>query len=355
MSGQPDPEALLCVRDLVVEFETPDGPKRAVDGLSFDLYPDEVLGIVGESGSGKSVTMLAVMGLLPPGRARVAAGEIWFHGRDLRRMPLRQLRAKRGKDLAMIFQDPMTSLNPVRQVGVQLAEAIRLHQNRLSRRQVRDRVVQLLDLVGVPDAHRRHRQYPHEYSGGMRQRAMIAMAIANEPALLIADEPTTALDVTIQAQVLDVLAELRKRGSTSMIMITHDLGLVAETADRLAVMYGGRLMEAGGVTDVFTGPAHPYTVGLLASLPRLDTSAELLYSIPGQPPGIRNRPSGCPFHPRCGMRHERALCAESVPPLVPAPAALGPQRVACHFAQETEQWRRQVSATAGSDVAGGHA
>ena len=345
MSGQPDREALLSVRDLVVEFASPDGFHRAVNGVSFDLYPDEVLGVVGESGSGKSVTMLAVMGLLPAARARVAGGEIWFRGRNLLQMPRKEFRALRGGDLSMIFQDPMTSLNPVRRVGSQIAEAIRLHRPGLSRSQVRDRVVELLGVVGVPAPERRYRQYPHEYSGGMRQRAMIAMAIANEPLVLIADEPTTALDVTIQAQVLDVLAEVRGHTGASMVMITHDLGLVAETADRVAVMYGGRVMELTGVEEIFTAPRHPYTVGLLASLPRLDSSAEFLYSIPGQPPGIRNRPTGCVFHPRCGMRQERADCIDAVPALIPVDQSGPgvPHTAACHFAAETGAWRQRVS------------
>ncbi|MFE9959284.1 ABC transporter ATP-binding protein [Micromonospora sp. NPDC005299] len=357
MSGQPDREALLSVRDLVVEFAAPDGFHRAVDGVSFNLYPDEVLGVVGESGSGKSVTMLAVMGLLPPARARVVGGEIWYRGRNLLTVPRKEFQALRGGDLSMIFQDPMTSLNPVRRVGSQIAEAIRLHRSTLSRSQVRDRVVELLGVVGVPAPERRYRQYPHEYSGGMRQRAMIAMAIANEPSVLIADEPTTALDVTIQAQVLDVLAEARGRTGASVILITHDLGLIAETADRVAVMYGGRVMELTGVEEIFAAPRHPYTVGLLASLPKLDSSADVLYSIPGQPPGIRNRPSGCVFHPRCGMRQERVECVERIPVLEPVgdPGSATPHSAACHFVGETAEWRQRVSTDevpAGNPVGG---
>jgi oligopeptide/dipeptide ABC transporter ATP-binding protein len=350
VAGLPDPDALLSVRDLVVEFSSPDGPLRAVDGVSFDLYPDQVLGVVGESGSGKSVTMLAVMGLLPSGRARVAAGEVRFRGEDLLRLRPSRLRALRGADLAMIFQDPMTSLNPVRRVGVQLAEAIALHQPGLSRAEIRARVVELLAVVGVPVPERRYRQYPHEFSGGMRQRAMIAMAIANEPSVLIADEPTTALDVTIQAQVLEVLAEVRGRSGASMIMISHDLGLVAETADQVAVMYGGKVMETSGVVEMFTAPRHPYTVGLLASLPRLDSPAESLYSIPGSPPGLRSRPGGCPFHPRCGMRRDRAACAESVPALAPTGGTADGHLAACHFSSETERWRSRATAVASGDA-----
>jgi oligopeptide/dipeptide ABC transporter ATP-binding protein len=353
MSPRPDPLALLSIRDLVVEFDTPAGPRRAVDAVSFDLYPDEVLGVVGESGSGKSVSMLAVMGLLPVGGGRVTGGEIWFKGGDLRRMPEAQLRALRGAELAMVFQDPMTSLNPVRRVGVQIAEAIRLHQRGLSRTELRQRAIRLLEVVGVPDPRRCYRQYPHEFSGGMRQRAMIAMAIANEPSVLIADEPTTALDVTIQAQVLDVLKEVRGRAGASMIMITHDLGLVAETADRVVVMYGGRLMETSGVTEAFTAPAHPYTVGLLASLPQLDSATDLLYSIPGQPPSIHHRPPGCVFHPRCGMRQQREECAGAVPPMVQAPGGRSTHLTACHFPDEVRRWRGRMSGAAAPDAVGG--
>ncbi|MGH3740311.1 MAG: ABC transporter ATP-binding protein [Micromonosporaceae bacterium] len=341
MSKRSDREAVLSVRDLAVEFLAPEGALRAVDGVSFDIYPDEVLGIVGESGSGKSVAMLAVMGLLPPGRARVARGEVWFQGQDLTRLSSARMRRIRGNQLAMVFQDPTTSLNPVLTVGSQIAEAISLHQPQLSRAAIRAQVVGLLGMVGVSSPQRRARQYPHEYSGGMRQRVMIAIAMANQPAVLIADEPTTALDVTIQAQVLELLAEVREQTHAAMIMITHDLALIAETADRVAVMYAGQVLEHGAVDEVFAAPRHPYTAGLLASLP--EAATEALYSIPGQPPELRRRPAGCVFHPRCGLRQGRQKCVDQAPVLdgTSHPAA-------CHFADETSQWRGRMLAEIGA-------
>ena len=267
---------VLEVANLQVAF----GPLSAVDGVSFSLAQGEVLAIVGESGSGKSLTALSIMGLLPPG-ARIAAGSVRLLGHELVGAPDHALRKIRGGTVAMIFQDPMMALNPVRRVGNQIAEIIALHQPALSRAARRGRVADLLALVGVPDPRTRATQYPHEFSGGMRQRAMIAMAIANDPALLIADEPTTALDVTIQAQVMRVLQDVRSRTGAAMILITHDLGLVAESADRVAVMYGGRLMEQASVSRLFARPAHPYTTGLLASLPRLDGNDGTLRAIGG--------------------------------------------------------------------------
>ncbi len=326
---------VLSVRELTVELALPGGPARVVEGVSFEVRPGEVFGIVGESGCGKSVTMLAVMGLLPAGRMRVAAGEIRLRGRDLLALTEHKMRAERGRRMAMIFQDPMTSLNPVLRVGSQIAEAIRLHQPQFSRGAVRGRVAELLALVGVPDPERRSLQYPHEFSGGMRQRVMIAMAMANDPDLLIADEPTTALDVTIQAQVMEVLARVRGRTGAAMILVSHDLGLVAETVDRVAVMYGGRIVEMGGVEEVFDRPCHPYTAGLMASLPRLDAAHESLYSIPGQPPRPGERAPGCVFHPRCGLHRGRAPCVERVPPFA---AAAPTHRAACHFWDEVPAW-----------------
>jgi oligopeptide/dipeptide ABC transporter ATP-binding protein len=327
---------ILSVRNLVIEVPTAQGATRLVDGASFDVHPHEVFGIVGESGSGKSVTMLAVMGLLPH-PVYLASGEVLLRGERLTSFSFEQMRQVRGKKISMIFQDPMTSLNPVLRVGTQIAEAISLHNRSMSKAQVKERVIELLDLVGIPDPRRRAGQFPNEFSGGMRQRAMIAMAIANEPDLLIADEPTTALDVTIQAQVMDVLASVRERTGAAMVLITHDLGLVAEVADRVTVMYGGRMMEQSRVTTTFSEPLHPYTLGLIASLPRIDRDLGELYSIPGQVPDSSKRPSGCVFHPRCGLSNDRAPCRQSVPAL----RQLAPQHlVACHFAEETLAWAR---------------
>ena len=328
---------ILSVRDLVIEVPTAHGVTRLVDRVSFDVHPHEVFGIVGESGSGKSVTMLAVMGLLPH-PVYLASGEVLLRGDRLTSFSFEQMRQVRGKKISMIFQDPMTSLNPVLRVGTQIAEAIWLHNRSITKAQVKERVIELLDLVGIPDPRRRAGQFPNEFSGGMRQRAMIAMAIANEPDLLIADEPTTALDVTIQAQVIDVLAGVRQRTGAAMVLITHDLGLIAEVADRVTVMYGGRMMERSSVATTFSEPLHPYTLGLIASLPRIDRDTGQLYSIPGQVPDPSKRPSGCVFHPRCGLSNGRAPCSQSIPLLRP----LAPEHVvACHFAEETPAWGRR--------------
>ena len=285
---------------------------RLVDGASFDVHPHEVFGLVGESGSGKSLTMLAVMGLLPD-PVRLTSGEVILRGRDLTQLSFEEMRAVRGKSMSMVFQDPMTSLNPVLRIGPQIAKSIRLHNGTWSRAKVYSRVIELLNLVGIPDPERRYQQYPNEFSGGMRQRVMIAIAMANDPDLLIADEPTTALDVTIQAQVMKVLARVREETGAAMVLITHDLGLVAETANRVTVMYGGRMMEQAPVGMIFNDPRHPYTVGLISSLPRLDRNVAELYSIPGQVPNLARRPSGCVFHPRCALSNERAACREALP------------------------------------------
>jgi oligopeptide/dipeptide ABC transporter ATP-binding protein len=327
-------EPVLSVRDLVIDFDLPDGPVRVIDGVSFDVFPNEVLCVVGESSSGKSVTMLAVVGLLPRS-ARVVSGQILFRGRDLRMISAGELRALRGGDLAMVFQDPMTSLNPVLKVGNQIDETLRLHNPELGRAARRKRVVELLRQVEVPNPEARARSYPHEFSGGMRQRAMIAMAMANNPALLIADEPTTALDVTIQAQVLDVLRQVREKRGSALVLITHDLGVVAETADRVVVMYCGRLMETGTVEQIFHDPRHPYTAGLMASLLRMDHEEdEGVYAIPGQPPTPERRPSGCPFHTRCGLMRP-PKCVEVVPAMHTGPGHHG---VACHYHEEVPAW-----------------
>jgi peptide/nickel transport system ATP-binding protein len=306
---------LLRVRNLAVEFVTANGPHRAVDGISYDLLPGETLGIVGESGSGKTVGALALLGLLPSATARIAGGEARFDGSDLLSLHPKQLRQIRGREIAMVFQDAMTALNPVRTVGSQIGEIILVHHRRTRRDVLRKRAIELLRLVGVPDPAGRHDQYPHELSGGMRQRAVIAMAIANEPKILIADEPTTALDVTIQAQVVEVLEAAKKATDAAMILISHDLGLIAEMTDRVAVMYAGRFVETGDVHDIFARTQHPYTVGLMTSLPRLDLDVTRLTPIWGQPPDIANRPQGCAFHPRCPLYQERAPCVDVVPQL----------------------------------------
>ena len=293
------PDPILTVDDLNTQFKTDDGLVRAVNGVSFSLERGETLGLVGESGSGKSVTCLSIMRLIdcPPGSH--PQGTIHFHGDDLLQASERELQQIRGNRISMIFQDPMTSLNPLLRVGRQLTEVLELHQ-RLSPSAASERVIEMLDRVGIPSPRQRFEQYPHEFSGGMRQRVMIAMALLCEPELLIADEPTTALDVTIQAQILELISELKRDFGTSVILITHDLGVVAGTTDRVAVMYAGRIVEHGTTAQVFENPMHPYTKGLLNSVPRLDDAKEKLYAIPGLPPDLSHLPTGCPFHPRCG-------------------------------------------------------
>jgi peptide/nickel transport system ATP-binding protein len=298
---------LLEVKDLSVHFVTEDGVVRAVDGVSHTIHAGEALGIVGESGSGKSVTMLTVMGLTRAPNARIG-GEILYEGEDLLTVSKDRLRHVRGDDIAMIFQDPLSSLHPFYRVGRQLVEAIRAHRD-TSKGAARDRAIDLLDLVGIPEPHQRVDAYPHEFSGGMRQRAMIAMALANEPKLLIADEPTTALDVTVQAQILDLIARLRRELGMAVVLITHDLGVVAEVADHITVMYAGQVVESGDKEQIFSAPQHPYTWGLLRSIPRLDRDrGEPLVPIAGRPPSLITPPNGCRFHPRCPYvlpAHER--------------------------------------------------
>ena len=322
---------LLSVRDLRVQFKTERGVVKAADGVSFDIGENEVVGIVGESGSGKTVTALSVVGLLPT-KAQVT-GEILFRGRDLRKLPEPELRAMRGSSIGIIFQDALAALNPLHRVGTLVAEAIRTHDPVATRREVNGRVQELLTRVGIPNPATRARQYPHEFSGGMRQRVMIAMAIANDPALLIADEPTTALDVTTQAQVLEVLGKVRARSGSAMMLITHDLGVVAGVVDRMLVMYAGRVVESGTVAQVFNQPSHPYTLGLLASLPRLDGDrSRRLSRIPGQPPSLIHVQAGCAFHPRCTFARTPDPCATEEPSVR---AASGPGHVAaCHLVDE---------------------
>jgi oligopeptide transport system ATP-binding protein len=301
---------LLQVKDLSVRFATSDGAVYAVDRMNFELTRGQTLGIVGESGSGKSQTMLAMMGLLA--RNGTASGQVLHHGRDLLTLPRAQLEAVRGDRIAMIFQDPMTSLNPYLTVERQMTEVLELHRA-MSRRQARVRALELLDAVRIPDAKRRIDMYPHEFSGGMRQRVMIAMALLCEPEILIADEPTTALDVTVQAQIVALLRDLQRDFGTAIVLITHDLGVVASLCDRVMVMYGGRVMEHASAEAIFYRPSHPYTRGLLAALPRLDGDADALASIAGNPPNMNALPPGCPFSPRC--RYAVDACRVTPPPL----------------------------------------
>ena len=325
-------DPVLELRDLAVEFSTDDGVVHAVDGVCYEVYPGETLGVVGESGSGKSVTVLSILGLIPEPPGKITAGEAYFKGRDLLKLDKEELRRVRGEEIAMVFQDPMTSLNPVFRVGDQLAEAVIAHNPKAGKEGAAERAVELLELVGVPNPKERARQYPHEYSGGMRQRAMIAMAIANEPAVLIADEPTTALDVTIQAQILEVLKKAQEETEAATVLITHDLGLIAEMADRVVVMYAGHVVEVADVETIFHAPRHPYTLGLMDSLPRLDVEDRWLRPIPGQPPSLINVPSGCPFHPRCSLQNGREICRQEMPPLDPVEDR--DHRSACHFKHE---------------------
>jgi oligopeptide/dipeptide ABC transporter ATP-binding protein len=328
------PEPILSIRDLGVEFVTDDGVVKAVDGVTYDVYPGETLGVVGESGSGKSVSTMSILGLIPQPPGRIISGEADFKGKNLLKLSKKELRKWRGQEIAMVFQDPMTSLNPVLRVGYQIGEAIKTHHPDRKNDEVKKEAISLLRLVGVPNPDRRYEQYPHEFSGGMRQRAMIAMAISNSPSLLIADEPTTALDVTIQAQILEVLKKAQEETHAATILITHDLGLIAELADRVVVMYAGQVVEQGDVHTIFASPRHPYTIGLMDSLPRLGVDEDFLRPIPGQPPSLISRPPGCPFHPRCFLSQGRIRCREEEPEL----RAIGDSnhKTACHFAEELE-------------------
>jgi oligopeptide/dipeptide ABC transporter ATP-binding protein len=323
---------LLQVRDLAVTFPGPGGQQLgAVRGVDLDLNDGEALGVVGESGSGKSVTMLGILGLLP--KSAVVTGSARLRDEELLGMAPQALQAIRGARIGMIFQDPLTALNPVLRVGEQIVEAIRIHDRDISRKAAVARAVDLLDLVSIPQPRERVQQYPHEFSGGMRQRATIAMAVANEPELLIADEPTTALDVTVQAQILELLEELRTRLGIGLILITHDLGVVAGTADAVAVMYAGRIVERGEVDAIFDDPRHPYTRGLLAALPKLDAGDAPLVGIEGRPPSLRDPPAGCAFHPRCALAEARCRVER------PAPRFVGSTWCACHLAEAADRLR----------------
>jgi len=323
--------ALLEVKDLRTSFHTEDGIVGAVDGVSFSVEKGQTLGIVGESGSGKSVTCLTIMGLNAK-RNTTSSGEAVWKGKNLLTMKPRELREIRGNDISMIFQDPMTSLNPVHSIGRQLIEAVQLHRD-VSNRVARARSLELLKAVGIPRAEQRIDDYPHQFSGGMRQRVMIAMALINDPDLLIADEPTTALDVTTQAQILTLMKRLQEEFGSAIIIITHDLGVVAETADDVLVMYGARVVEQASADDLFNRPQHPYTWGLMGSLPRLDIDVERLTQITGQPPSLLRPPRGCRFHPRCSYVME--VCKTTVPELLPTQRE--PEHLqACHLDEETK-------------------
>ncbi len=334
----PEPASLLEVRDLRVSFRTEDGVVRAVDGLSFSIALGEVLGIVGESGSGKTVSMMAVMRLIRDPNAEIE-GQVLYRGRDLMRLPEREMRAVRGGEIAMIFQDPMTALTPVYTVGWQIAEQLRAH-GAMTRRQAHARTVELLAEVGIPNAGRRVHDYPHQFSGGMRQRVMIAMALSCNPSLLIADEPTTALDVTIQAQILALMKRLKRDYGSSILLITHDMGVVSDLAERIIVMYAGSAVEEGPKSAVFRDPQHPYTWGLLGSIPRVGRPrVRRLAAIPGQPPSPIDPPEGCRFAPRCPFRFDRC----SIRPELAERVAPG-RRDACHLDPAARAALRKESA-----------
>jgi oligopeptide/dipeptide ABC transporter ATP-binding protein len=319
---------LLEVDNLFVEFHTSDGVAKVINGVTYHLDAGETLAVLGESGSGKSVTAQAIMGILdmPPGR--IAGGRILFQGRDLLKLSKEERRKVRGAEISMIFQDALSALNPVFTVGHQISETLRKRKG-MSKGDATRRAVELMDQVRIPGAKNRVKDYPHQFSGGMRQRVMIAMALALDPKVLIADEPTTALDVTVQAQIMDLLADLRRDLNMGMILITHDLGVVADVADRIAVMYAGRIVEHADVHSLYKNPAHPYSEGLLDSIPRLDAKGTELATIKGLPPNLMRPPSGCSFHPRC--KYAQQVCVSTTPPLL----ELGNERTsACHFAKE---------------------
>ena len=320
---------LLEVKELHTEFRTGAGIVRAVDGISYTVDPGETVAIVGESGSGKSVGALSIMRLIPDPPGRITGGEVWFAGRDLMTLSEEEMRRMRGSEIGMVFQEPMTSLNPVLTIGRQLTETVETHLG-MTASQSHARAVELLSLVGIPDGARRLRQFPHQFSGGMRQRIMIAMALACNPSLVLADEPTTALDVTIQAQILELMKSLSRRLGAAIMMITHNLGVVARYADRVNVMYAGKIVERATAREIYANPRHPYTLGLLRSVPRLDEPRRSrLQPIPGQPPDLSRLPGGCSFAPRCAYAIDR--CREEEPPLAPV---VGEHLSACWLANE---------------------
>jgi peptide/nickel transport system ATP-binding protein len=348
--GEPDTTAasvpddvFLSVRDLRIHFDTDDGLVKSVDGVSFDVRKGKTLGIVGESGSGKSVTSLGVMGLHRSARAKVS-GEVWLDGQELIGADPDEVRRLRGRKMAMIFQDPLSAMHPYYTVGQQIVEAYRVHHD-VSKKAAKQRAIEMLDRVGIPEPAKRVDGYPHEFSGGMRQRAMIAMALVNNPELLIADEPTTALDVTVQAQILDLIHDLQKEFGSAVIMITHDLGVVAEMADDLLVMYGGRCVERGPAEDVFSEPRHPYTWGLLGSMPRMDREeTDRLIPIKGAPPSLINLPSGCAFNPRCPYADvPKDNVTRTVRPELTEVG--GSHWAACHMTQEQREriWTEEIA------------
>jgi oligopeptide transport system ATP-binding protein len=327
-NGSPSDGPLLEVEDLHVEFHTRDGVATVLNGVSYSVGAGETLAVLGESGSGKSVTANTVMGILPMPPGRITKGSIRYRGEELLTAEDERRRELRGENIAMIFQDALSALNPVYTIGFQIGEQLRTRRG-MSKSDAEKRSVELLDQVGIPGARQRVRNYPHEFSGGMRQRAMIAMSLALDPDVLIADEPTTALDVTVQAQIMDLLKDIQVERNMGLILITHDLGVVAEVADRIAVMYAGRIVENADVHSLYANPCHPYTRALLESIPRLDTKGTELRAIKGLPPNLTNIPSGCPFHPRCPMAVDR--CRDVEPPLAALP---GGRSSACLFAEE---------------------
>jgi peptide/nickel transport system ATP-binding protein len=344
-------DTVLSIRDLEVHFPTSDGVVKAVDGLTFNLSRGKTLGIVGESGSGKSVSSSAILGLHDPRRTKIS-GEIILNGTDLLTLSDGEMRKRRGQEVAMIFQDPLSAMHPYYTVGNQIVEAYRVHNN-VSKKQARDRAIEMLDRVGIPQPDRRVDDYPHQFSGGMRQRAMIAMGLINDPGLLIADEPTTALDVTVQAQILDLLQDLQREFDSAIMIITHDLGVVAEMADDVLVMYAGMGVEYGPCKEILTHPEMPYTWGLLSSVPDIagDTDAKLI-PIPGNPPSLLHPPTGCPFHPRCAHRDKVPgdLCRTELPALEPGQRGPGHTK-RCHLANPEQIYETEVLPEIAPDLA----